>query len=76
VLDVRADEDFEKYERERRQFATFSALQNHYLLGCDLPMTDGVMEVLANRHQGENGDGEDRTNFDESIQRMHQYLGV
>lgn len=46
MLDVSAADEKEKRDAEIAQLLTFSAFQNHYQFGCDLPMTDGVTKVL------------------------------
>jgi hypothetical protein len=67
VLDVSAADEKEKRDAEIAQLATFSAFQNHYHFGCDLPLTDGVMKVLR---------AQEGTNQEDSIQRMHKYAEI
>lgn len=67
VLDVSAAGEKEKRDAEIAQLATFSAFQNHYHFGCDLPMTDGVMKFLR---------AQEGTYQEDSIQRMHKYAEI
>jgi hypothetical protein len=76
VLDVSAADEKEKQDTEDRQLATFSAFQNHYHWGCDLPMTEGVLDVVRRngrdeRVQGDNG--ANQAGSEDSIRRMRQY---
>jgi hypothetical protein len=74
VVDVTAADDKEKQDIIHSQVSTFSAFQNHYHWGCDLPMTEGVLGVLERSHRGVHGDNnKTQAGLQESIQRMHDY---
>jgi hypothetical protein len=73
---VSAADERKKQDAEIKHLATFSAFQNHYIWGCDLPMTEGVLDVVGRaeneRVQGDTIDVK-RAGFEDSIERMHQY---
>jgi hypothetical protein len=75
VLDVSAADEREKRDAEIKHLATFSAFQNHYIWGCDLPLTEGVLDVVgrAEDERIQGGNGAKRAGFADSIERMHQY---
>ena len=75
LLDVSAADEREKRDAEIKHLATFSAFQNHYVWGCDLPMTEGVLDVVGRTgdERVQEGNGAKRAGFEDSIERMHQY---